>query len=111
MKRAIVLQVRTSEDRETHETLAWVSVGCIPARMQDGRLYYPKTSDTLITTCAGETRSPDKFKKFKSLKVGSVVDLQMALNEFTNKSFVNDIIVRVDSKYVDEELYGKNNEK
>ena len=111
MKRAIVLQVRQSEDKDTHETLAWVTVGCIPAKMKDGRLYFPKSSDILITTCAGETRSPDKFKKFKDLKVGSIVDLQMALNEYTNKSFVNDIIVSTDSKFSEDDLYEKKNGK
>ncbi len=111
MKRAIVLQVRQSEDKNTHETLTWVTVGCIPAKMKDGRLYFPKSSDILITTCAGETRSPDKFKKYKNLKVGAIVDLQMALNEFTDKSFVNDIVVSTDSVYNDADLYEKKNGK
>ncbi|MBR1676961.1 MAG: hypothetical protein IJ706_06620 [Clostridia bacterium] len=111
MKRAIVLQVRTSEDKTTHETLAWVTVGCVPSKMKDGRLFYPKSSDTLVTTCAGELRSPDKFKKFKNLKIGAIVDLHMALNEFTNKSFVFDIVVSTDSLYSEEDLYGKKDEK
>ena len=111
MKRGLVLQVRTSQDNQTKETLAWVTVGCIPSQMQDGRLYYPKSSDILITTVAGETRSPDKFKKYKDLAVGSVVDLHIAINEYTNKAFVNDIQIVKESAYSYDDLFSKKNGK
>ena len=107
MKRAIVLQVRSSVDNNTQENLAWVTVGCIPSKMKDGRLYSPKTTDILITTVAGEVRSPDKFKKYKNLKIGSLVDVVMALNEYNNKLFVEDILTVADSVYTDDDLYGK----
>lgn len=108
MKRGIVLQVRTSQDKATKETLVWVVVGQLPNAMKEGNLYYPKSSDVLINTVAGETRSPDKFKKFKSLKIGTLVKVEMALSEFSNKPFVSDIIVISESAFTNKELFGDN---
>ncbi len=111
MKRGFILQVRTSEDKQTKETLAWVTIGCIPSKMKDGKLYYPRSTDTLITTCAGETRDPDKFKRYKSLKVGSLVDVQTAVNEYTDKTFINNLLPVIDSPFGDNDLYDKRNAK
>ena len=111
MKRGFILQVRTSEDKNTKETLAWVVVGCIPAKMKDGRLYYPKSSDMLITTCAGANRDPDKFKRYRDMKVGTLVDVQTAINEFSDKVFINNLLPVIDSTFSDSDLYDKRNVK
>lgn len=108
MKRGIVLQVRTSEDKVTKETLVWVVIGQLPYAMKEGKLFFPKSSEILINTVAGENRAPDKFKKYMSLKVGSLVDVQRALNEFSNKAFVSDINVVSESAFTDKELFGDN---
>ena len=108
MKRGIVLKVRKSEDKQTKESLVWVVVGRLPYAMKEGKLFYPRSTEVLITTVAGETRSPDKYKKYLSLKIGTLVNVQMALNEFSNKAFVNDIVVVSESAFTDKELFGDN---
>ena len=111
MKRGFILQVRTSEDKQTKEMLAWVTIGCIPSKMKDGRLYFPKSSDTLISTCAGANRDPDKFKRYKELKVGTLIDVQTAISEYTEKPFINNLFVVIDSPFSESDLYEKKNAK
>lgn len=54
MKRAIVLQVRESENKQNNnEKTVWVTVGLLPSKMKNGNLYYPRTTDVCVSTCAG----------------------------------------------------------
>ena len=108
MRRAIVLQVRTSPDKNTGENLVWVVLGRIPSKSKDGKIFYPKTTDIVISTVAGELRSPDKYLKFLSLNVGAIVNVEMTINEYNNKPVVFSIETIVDSVFSEADLYGEN---
>ena len=100
MKRAIVLQVRESENKQNNnEKTVWVTVGLLPSKMKNGNLYYPRT------TCAGALTKPDNYEKFRKLAIGSLVDLTYGINEFTNKPFVADISLSCESPFTAADLY------
>ena len=106
MKRAIVLQVRESENKQNNnEKAAWVTVGLLPAKMKSGNLFYPRSTETCVSTCAGVLTKPDNYEKFRKLAIGSIVDLTYGINEFTNKPFVADISVVCESPFTAEDLY------
>ena len=104
MKRAIVTSVRTSKDNKSGEDNAWVTVSIMPSKMSNGNLFYPKSSEISVTSCAGALRAPDKFVKFNSLRIGALVDIHYGFNEYTQKPFVDDITLVKDSPFVDSDL-------
>lgn len=104
MKRAIVTCVRTSKDSKTGEDNAWVTVAIMPSKMQNGSLFYPKSSDISVSTCAGAIRAKDKFSKYRDFKLGDIVDIHYGFNEFTQKPFVDDITLVKSSPYEESDL-------
>lgn len=104
MKRAIVTCVRTSKDKQTSEDVAWVTVALMPTKMQNGNLFYPKSSDISVSTNAGAIRAKDKFSKYCAFKLGDVVDIHYGLNEFTHKPFVDDITLVKSSPFKESDL-------
>ena len=104
MKRAIVTCVRTSKDNKTGEDNAWVTVALMPTKMNNGNLFYPKSSDISVSTCAGAIKASDKHKKYRDLKLGDIVDIHYGFNEYTQKPFVDDITLVKASPYKDSDL-------
>ena len=104
MKRAIVTSVRTSKDKKSGEDNAWVTVSIMPSKMSNGNLFYPKSSEISVTSCAGALRAPDKFAKFNSLRIGALVDIHYGVNEYTQKPFVDDITLVKDSPFSNSDL-------
>lgn len=104
MKRAIVVSVRMSKDTQTGEDQAWLSMAIMPTKMSNGNLFYPKSSDICVSTVGGALKNPDKFKAYKSLKIGDVVNISYALNEFTQKPFVNEVTLIKESPFSDSDL-------
>lgn len=108
MRRGIVLSVRDSEDKETHEKQLWVTVGKLPViDRKTGRVYAPKSTETIVVTMAGELRTPDKYSSFKSLKPGDLVEINFGVNEYTEKTYVDSLVVIVPSPYTVKDLYGE----
>ena len=105
MKRAIVLSVRQSVDTKSGENKCWVTLGVMPSKMlNSGNIFYPKTTDILVSTCAGEISSPDKFKKYKNLKLGDVMDISYGVNERSNQIFVDNLQMVKETPYALNEL-------
>lgn len=104
MKRAIITCVRTSKDKKTGEDNAWVTMSIMPSKMNNGNLFYPKSSDISVSTCASAIRSADKFSKYKGLKLGDIVDIHYGFNEYTQKPFVDDITLVKSTPYKENDL-------
>lgn len=104
MKRAIVTCVRTSKDSKSGEDNAWVTMSIMPSKMNNGNLFYPKSSDISVSTCAGALRAADKFSKYQGLKLGDLVDVPYGFNEYTQKPFIDDIILVKSSPFKDSDL-------
>lgn len=104
MKRAIVTCVRTSKDSKSGEDNAWVTMSIMPSKMNNGNLFYPKSSDISVSTCAGALRAADKFSKYQGLKLGDLVDVHYGFNEYTQKPFIDDIILVKSSPFKDSDL-------
>ena len=73
--------------------------------MKSGNLFFPKSNESCVTTCAGALTKPDNYDKFRKLAIGSIVDLSYAVNEFTNKVYVSDISVVCDSPFEAKDLF------
>lgn len=104
MKRALVISVRTSKDKQTSEDVAWVTVALMPTKMQNGNLFYPKSSDISVSTNAGAIRAKDKFSKYCSFKLGDLVDIHYGFNEYTQKPYVDDITLVKSTPYKESDL-------
>lgn len=104
MKRALVTSVRTSKDQKSGEDNAWVTMSIMPSKMSNGNLFYPKSSDISVSTCAGAIRSADKFTKYQGLQIGDIVDIHYGFNEFTQKPFVDDITLVKSSPFKENDL-------
>lgn len=104
MKRAIITSVRISKDNKTGEDNAWITASIMPSKMNNGNLFYPKATAISVSTCAGALRSPDKFSKYQGLKIGDIVDIHYALNEYNQKPFVNEILLVKESPYKENDL-------
>lgn len=104
MKRAIVTSVRVSKDKKTGEDNVWVTASIMPSKSSSGNVYYPKSSDISVTTCAGALRAPDKFTKYQLLKLGDIIDITYGFNEFTQKPFIDDVTVVKSSPYKESDL-------
>ncbi|MBE5756561.1 MAG: hypothetical protein E7342_02060 [Clostridiales bacterium] len=104
MKRAIVVSVRQSKDSKTNEDQVWLTMAIMPTKMSNGNLYYPKSTSVCVSTVGGALKSPDKFSKYKNLKIGDVVNVDYALNEFTQKPFIMDVSLVKESAYKESDL-------
>lgn len=104
MKRAIVTCVRTSKDNKSGEDNAWVTMSIMPSKMTNGNLFYPKSSDISVSTCAGAIKAPDKFTKYQGLKLGDIVDIHYGFNEYTQKPYVDDITLVKSTSYKESDL-------
>ena len=105
MKRAVVVAVRENADKKTGENNLWVTLAVMPAKMTNGGLYYPKSTDMLVSSCFGEIRHPDKFAQYKGLNIGALVDIEYGFNEVRQKPFVRELHNIKDSPYKDTEIY------
>lgn len=104
MKRAIVTSVRISKDTKTSEDNVWITMSIMPSKMSNGNLFYPKTSDISVSTCAGAIRTSDRFTKYKDFKLGDVVNIHYNFNEYTQKLFIEDIELVLQSPYSENDL-------
>lgn len=104
MKRAIVLSVRESKDKNTNENTVWVTLGIMPSKYGEGKIFYPKSSEICVSTVAGELRNPDNYKLYKDLKIGDIVNVVYGFNEFTQKPFVNELLCVCETPYSIDDL-------
>ena len=75
MKRFILINSRTGEDKETKDELLFLTIARLPSKMNNGNLFYPKSSDISVSTCAGAIKAPDKFAKYQGFELGDIVDI------------------------------------
>ena len=104
MKRAIIVSVRFSKDSETNEDNVWITGAVMPAKMKNGNLFYPQSKKIAVSTCAGAVRNPDRYTKYKGFKLGDVVNIDYALNEFNQKPIIVDVQLVQKSPFKEEEL-------
>lgn len=88
MKRCILCYTRESEDKETKDKLLFLTLACLPSKMKDGGLWYPKKTDTLVTACINATKSPKDYQDFKMINPGALIDITYGFNEFNNSTFI-----------------------
>ena len=105
MKRCFVVGVRENQDEKTKENILFVTLCQLPSKMKNGGLWYPKKADLITTACFGEQRHPSQYKEYKTLGIGSLVDVVYGVNEFTGTVFVANLTVKQESVYTDADLF------
>ena len=105
MKKGIVVAVRQGQDKEKKNNVLYVTIARLPSKMQNGNLWFPKNAETLITACFNFAYSPDQYNRHKDLPIGSLVEISSAINEYTDKPFVQDLKVIAKSPFTEEQLF------
>ena len=89
MKRCILVAVRPQKDKETNDELLFLVLYRLPNKMQNGGLWHPKKDETIINVCINAKHKPEDYKRFLDIRPGALIDVTFALNEFTNKTYVD----------------------
>lgn len=88
MKRCILVSVRPQKDKETNDDLLFLTLYRLPNKMKNGGLWHPKKDEQVVNACINGKHKPEEYKKFLSIFPGALIDVTFALNEFTNKTYV-----------------------
>ena len=106
MKRCILVSVRPQKDKETNDDLLFLTMYRLPGKMKNGGLWYPKKDEQIINACINAKHRKDEYDFFLTLLPGAIVDVTFALNEFTNKTYVERVdLVEGTDIYTEEMLY------
>ena len=106
MKRCILVGVRPQKDKETNDDLLFLNLIRLPNKMKNGGLWFPKKDEERINVCLNSKFKPEEYKEFLKVLPGSLVDVSFALNEFTNKTYVEHCeLVEGTNVFTEEQLY------
>lgn len=99
MVKCIICDSRDGEDKETKEKLVFLTMYRIPNLTAKGTLWHTKQSEAITCACAGEKRTPNLYKSYKDMAVGTVVNVTFGVNDFTNKTIVANVEVFAKPNY------------
>lgn len=106
MKRCILVSVRAQKEQETNDDLLFLTMYRLPNKMRNGGLWFPKKEEAVINACINAKYKQDDYNKFLKILPGAIVDVTFALNEFTNKTYVDHVdLVEGTDIYTEELLY------
>ena len=104
MKRCILLSVREQKDSNTGEDVLFATAYRLPARMKNGGLWYPKKDESTYTRCVKKNSNPEDYEYLSKLLPGCLVDVELGLNEFTEKTFVSSMKLVKGTNIFDEQI-------
>ncbi len=104
MKRCILVSVRPQKDKETNDDLLFLTLYRLPNKMKNGGLWHPKKDEQVINVCLNAKFKPEEFKQYSAIHPGALVDVTFALNEFTNKTYVDRVELVEGTNVFDENL-------
>ena len=88
MKRCILVGSRVSKDKETGDTLLFMTLYRLPSKMSNGGLWHPKQGEAIINACVNGAKKPEEFEKFSKALPGALIDVTFGVNDFNGKTFV-----------------------
>ena len=106
MKRVMVMSVRATVDKKTNENVVYVTVYDMGNRNDKGVIYSARSGDAVRVAFANQTRTPDKYVKYKSLNVGAICSMDLGVNEFYGRVYVSNLDMVQDSPYTLDDIYG-----
>lgn len=101
MKRCILVNCRTNQDKETGDELMFLTLYRLPNKMSNGGLWHPKANEAVINACINKTKKPEEFEKFSKIYPGALIDVTFGLNDFNNKTFVASLDLVKDTNLYD----------
>lgn len=106
MKRCILVNCRTNNDKQTGDDLMFLTLYRLPTKMSNGGLWHPKANEAVINACINKTKKPEDYERFSKIMPGSLVDVTFGLNDFNNKTFVASLdLVKGTNVFNEEILY------
>lgn len=105
MKRAILINAREGELKESKEKCVYAVFAVMPSKMKNGGLWYPRNTELLKTACIRKSRSEEEFNRFKDMTPGAICDLTFGVNDFDGKTFIARIDVVTESPFTTADLY------
>ncbi len=105
MKRAIIVGVRESKDKETGDDLLFISCFRLPSKMKNGGLWFPKQTEAVLYACINKARSPEDYESLRKVLPGAVCDVTLGVNDFNGQTFVAKVDIVKKSDYTPDMLY------
>lgn len=105
MKRAIIVGVKESKDTKTGDDLLFITCFKLPSKMKNGGLWFPKSSEAVVTACVNNTKAPQDYEVFRNVLPGTLCDLTLGINDFNGKSYIAKIDIVVKSPFKSDSLY------
>lgn len=106
MKRAMIMGVRKTTNKNTNDNVVYVTIFILGNRSKKGDVYLPKPDDAVKIAYANQTTNLEKYDKYVSLAVGSICDVTLGVSDFNGDVFVSDLKVVLESPYTLDDLYG-----
>ncbi len=104
MKRCILVSVRPQKDKETNDDLLFLTLYRLPNKMKNGGLWHPKKDEVIVNACINGKNKPEEYKNFSKILPGALIDVTFALNEFSNKTYVERVELVEGTNLFDEKL-------
>ncbi len=111
MKKVMVMSVRPTVNKKTNENVVYVTLFDMGNRNSNGVIFAAKSNEAVRTAYANEIRNPEKYVKYKSLKIGSLCTMELGINDFDNSIYVSNLKVVNDSPYTLDDIYGEIKDK
>ena len=108
MKKVMVMSVRVTKDKKTNENVVYVTVYDMGNRSSNGAIFTARSGEAVRTAFANETRTPEKYAKYKALSIGSLCTMDLGVNDFDGKVYVSNLDVVKESPYTLDDIYGSN---
>lgn len=89
MSRVLVCSCRVGEDKETHDSVLYLTCWKMPTYTSRGLLWYPKKDESLVNIVVRRSEKPQTFEQFRSVKPGALLEVFYGVNEATAKAFVD----------------------
>lgn len=102
--RCLLVSVRVQKEEKSGDNLMFLTLFKLPSVMKNGNLWYPKPSESVITSCVNQSKSPKDFEEFGKVNPGALCEVTFGYNEFSNKTFVAKVDLIV-SPYSSTDLY------
>ena len=111
MKKVMVMAVRPTVNKKTNENVVYVTLFDMGNRNSNGVIFTAKSGEAVRTAYANEARTPEKYAKYKALKIGSLCTMELGINDYDNSVYVSNLEVVNDSPYTLDDIYGEIKDK
>ena len=106
MKKVMIMSVRATTDKNKGDNVVYVTVYDMGNRNNQGVIFSAKSGEAVRIAFANESRNPDKYEKYKALRIGSLCTMDLGVNDFDGRVYVSNLDVVFESPFTLDDIYG-----